>query len=258
MSARKHHKQQLLTVIPKAEEHRVRPCDSSGYAMFSTGEEGDIHVTAHRMLDAGRNELGQKLLGAWLDGHSGIGSEWTHLQWHMAVFDLSLGNWNAALARFQKQILPAVITSFEALTDAPALLWRLSLASGTSVALPWKPVRLRALASMKQPRSAFVEIHNLLALAGARDFGNLERWLQERRFPACSRTETIVFRIATALRSFTTGRYEVAATTFESVMPHLAEIGGSRAQNNLFRQLRESDYRRASTNDSLTHEQKVA
>ena len=111
---------------------------------------------------------------------------------------------------------------------------------------------------MKQPRSAFVEIHNLLALAGARDFDNLERWLQERRFSACSRTETIVFRIATALRSLIAGRYEVATTIFESVLPHLAEIGGSHAQNDLFRQLRESAYRQASRNDSLTHEQKVA
>jgi hypothetical protein len=258
MSARKHHQQRLLTVIPKADEHCDQPCDSSGYAMFSTGEEGDIHVIAHQMLDTGRNELGQQLLGAWLDGHSGIGSEWTHLQWHMAVFNLSLGNWNAALARFQKQILPVVVTSFDALTDAPALLWRLSLAAGAPVVLPWKPVRLRALASMKQPRSAFVEIHNLLALAGARDFDNLERWLQKRRFSACSRTETIVFRIAIALRSFIAGSYEVAVTTFESVMPYLSEIGGSRAQNDLFRQLRESAYRRASTSESLTHEQKVA
>ena len=258
MLARKHHKQPLLTVIPEAGKHRDQPCDSSGYAMFSTGEKGDIHVIAHQMLDSGRNKLGQQLLGAWLDDHSDIGSEWTHLQWHMAVFDLSLGKWHAALARFQKQILPVVVTSFDALTDAPALLWRLSLAVDAPVALPWKPVHLRALASMKQPRSAFVEIHNLLALAGARDFDSLERWLQERRFSASSRTETIVFRIATALRSFIAGSYEVAATTIESVMPHLAEIGGSRAQNDLFRQLRESAYRRASTNNSLKHEQKVA
>ena len=258
MSPRKHHQQRLLTVIPNADEHRDQPCDSSGYAMFSTGEQGAIHVMAHRMLDAGRNELGQHLLGTWLDGHSGTGSEWTHLQWHMAVFDLSLGRWNAALARFQKQILPVVITSFDALTDAPALLWRLSLATDTPVLLPWKPVRLRALASMKQPRSAFVEIHNLLALAGARDFDNLERWLQERRFSASSRTETIVFRIATALRSFIAGRYEAATTTFESVMPYLMEIGGSRAQNDLFKQIQESAYRRAGANDSLTHDLKVA
>lgn len=258
MSARQHHQQRLLTVIPTADEHRDQPCDSTGYAMFSTGEEGNIHVIAHRMLDAGRNELGRQLLGTWLDGHSGIGSEWTHLHWHMAVFDLSLGNWNAALSRFQKQILPVVVTSFDALTDAPALLWRLSLVAGAPVVLPWKPVRLKALASMKQPRSAFVEIHNLLALAGARDFGNLERWLQKRRFPACSSTETIVFRIATALRSFIAGRYELAATTFESVMPYLSETGGSRAQNDLFRQLRESAYRRVSTSESLAHELKAA
>jgi len=258
MSAHEHHQQRFLTVIPKADEHRDRPADSSGYAMFSTGEQGNIHVTAHRMLDAGENELGHQLLGAWLDGHTGSGSEWTHLQWHMAVFDLSLGNWNAALARFQGQILPVVANSFEALTDAPALLCRLSLAASTPAALPWKPVHLRALASMKKPRSPFVEIHNLLALAGARDFGNLDRWLQKRQVSACSETEKIVFRIAIALRSFIAGSYEAAATTFESVIPYLSEIGGSRAQNDLFRQLRDSARRQSVTSESLTHELKVA
>ena len=258
MSVRKHHQIRHLTLIPAAEKPRDQICDGSGYAMFSTGEDGDIHVAAHRMLDAGNNELGQKLLGDWLDSHSGSGSKWAHLQWHMAVFDLSLGHWNAALARFRTHILPVVASSIDALTDAPALLWRLSLAADAPVVLPWEPVRLRALASMKTPRSDFVEIHNLLALAGAQDFVNLERWLQRRRFSASSRSEAIVFRIATALRALINGSYETAATTFESVMPYVGEIGGSRAQNDLFRQLRESAQRLANTSESLAHELKVA
>jgi hypothetical protein len=258
MSVRKHHQQGHLTVVPTADKHRDQICDSSGYAMFSTGEDGDIHVVAHRMLDAGSNELGRQLLGAWLDSHTGSGSDWAHLQWHMAIFDLSLGNWNAALARFQNQILPVVTSSFDALTDAPALLWRLSLAAGAPVVLPWQPVRLRALASMKTPRSAFVEIHNLLALAGARDIGNLQQWLQQRRLSTYSRSEAVVFRIAIALQSFVAGSYEIAATTFESIVPYVAEIGGSRAQNDLFGQLQKSAHRLAHASDSLTLEQKVA
>ena len=251
---RNHFQSKIATVKEQPEEIR----DSSGYAMFSRGEDGDIHVVAHRMLDTGRNELGQQLLGAWLDGRSGSGSEWAHLQWHMAVFDLSLGHWNAALARFRKHILPVASNSFDALTDAPALLWRLSLAASAPVVLPWAPVRSRALAAMKTRRPAFTEIHNLLALAGARDLGNLERWLQKRRLSGCSRIDAIVVRVATALRSYVAGEYAIAATMLESVTPYVAKSGGSRAQNELFNQLQESAHRLASESDLLAPQLKVA
>ena len=60
--------------------------DLSGFGVFSHGHAGEAHVLAHRMLDEERYELGHRLLGAWLDQHDGAGSDWTHLQWHMAVF----------------------------------------------------------------------------------------------------------------------------------------------------------------------------
>ncbi len=258
MSVHKHHQQSHLTVIPAAQKRSEKICDSSGYAMFSTGEDGDIHVVAHRMLDAGNNERGRQLLGAWLASRSGSGSNWAHLQWHMAVFELSSGNWYAAFARFRQHILPVVTHSFDALTDAPALLWRLSLAANAPVALPWEPVRWRALATMKTPRSAFVEVHNLLALAGAHDSESLEGWIQEHRLSTSSRPEATVFRIATALHAFIGRNYKEAALAFESVLPYVSHIGGSRAQNELFAQLQQSAYRLANANTPLTRELKVA
>ena len=258
MSVRQQRQNHLLKVIPVSENHGERSCDSSGYQLFSDGDAGNIHVIAHRMLDIDRNERGRQLLGDWLDGHTGSGSEWLHLQWHMAVFDLSSGHWNAALARFRQEILPAVTNSYDALTDAPALLWRLFLASDTPVALPWEPVRLRALAAMQRPRSAFVEIHNVLALAGSGDLDNLTRWLQQRRPSLRSRADVLVTRIATALQSYVAGDHKSAAVGFETVIPFVAEIGGSRAQNQLFRQLQASAWHNANGGDSLSPQLKAA
>jgi len=233
--------------------HTQPVCDSSGYAVFSEGEDGAMHVMAHRMLDSGQIALGHRRLGEWLACRSGRGSKWIHLQWHMAIFEVSLGHWQSAIARFRQYILPAVITSFDALTDAPAFLWRLSLEAGRYLPLPWEPVRVRALSSMQRQCPAHVNVHNLLALAGARDVDNLDKWLEQKAQKTVTRAEALVVRIANGLKSYVEGSYDNAATELATVIPHVANVGGSRAQNELFTKLHEAAARKAST-DSGYHE----
>ncbi len=135
------------------------------------------------MLDEGRHELGHRLLGTWLGGRDGRGSDWTHIQWHMAIFEIAVGKWEAALARFETHILPAATHTYDALTDAPAMLWRLQLAAPRPVRLAWEPVHATALHRLARPSSPYVELHCLLALAGAGDVDGLDRWLHGRRQP---------------------------------------------------------------------------
>jgi len=213
--------------------------DISGYTVFSEGTAGAAHVMAHRMLDESRIEFGHQLLGEWLEGRTGSGSDWIHLQFHMAVFELELGNWDAAYTRFMEEILPAAATTEEALTDAPALLWRLALTAPEPVELPWQALRRTALARMQRPSDPFVELHNLLALAGACDLASIEQWLQRRPDGVPSRPEHLVERMAVALHAYTTRAYQHAATVLQSVVPQLSQIGGSRAQNQLFQRLEE-------------------
>jgi len=220
--------------------------DISGYTVFSAGEAGAVHVMAHRMLDENRIELGHQLLNEWLEGRTGSGSEWIHLQFHLAVFDLALGDWGAAHTRFMDEILPAAATTEEALTDAPALLWRLALTAPGPVELPWQALRRTALARMQRSSDPFVELHNLLALAGAGDIASIEQWLQSRPAGVPSRTERLVERMAVALQAYATRAYQHAATVLQSVVPQLRQVGGSRAQNLLFRQLEESSWHQVS------------
>lgn len=231
-----------LPASPRADRHH----DASGFALFSTGAAGNAHVIAHRMLEQGRNDLGHKLLGAWLDAHNGTGSDWIHLHWHMAVFDLALGQWEAALSRLHKHILPAAATTEDALTDAPALLWRLTLASPAPVALPWEPVRATALARMRRPSTPYVELHNLLALAGARDVESLDQWLRSTKPAARSRSRALLGRMAIALRAYVTHDYGRAARVLATVVPSIGEIGGSREQNQLFKDLEAASRAQAS------------
>ena len=129
--------------------------DVSGYTVFSHGDEGAAHVAAHRLLDDGQIALGHAQLGTWLDGRTGSGSDWTHLQFHMAIFELGVGDWDAAYDRFLTEILPVAATTEDALTDAPGLLWRLAIEAPAEVELPWQPLRRTALESMRELREPF-------------------------------------------------------------------------------------------------------
>ena len=222
-----------------------RARDISGYALFSAGDVGAAHVMAHRLLDAGQFSLGHKYLGEWLRTHQGSGSQWIHLHFHMAVFELAVGDWQAAFHRFHTNILPVAATTEDALTDAPAVLWRLSLTAPVDVEFPWQPLRARALACLQQPSDPFVELHNLLALAGAGDLDSLDHWLESHRFSGGSRSKYILKDMAVALRAFAAEDYALAASAFEILVPQVLELGGSRAQCQLFELIRQESLRRA-------------
>jgi hypothetical protein len=207
--------------------------DISGSPLFCEGASGLAHVEAHRLLDAGRPEEGHRVLGAWLAAHEGAGSDWVHLQWHMAVFEIATGRSTAAFDRFARHILPTV-SSGEAYTDAPSLLWRLSLTSPGRAQIPWEPVRDAAIEGLHRLSSPYVELHHLLALAGAGDASSINRWRSTRARGVSSLSDHILTRMAEGLGAFATQDYSRAAVTLAAMAPQVSRLGGSRAQNQLF------------------------
>lgn len=220
--------------------------EAGGMAIFADGDIGAAHATAHRMLDAGRIEEGHRLLGRWLAGRRGEGSEWIHIQFHMAVFELELGRIAAAADRFVKHLLPAARYSDLALTDAPALAWRLWLALGEPADFPWEPIRARAEGRLERRDPPYVDLHHALAFAGADDRRSLDRWLSSRRRRACTEIDHLGLRVAQALAAWTGGDHAAAARELGELEPRIAEIGGSRAQNALFGQIARASRRHAS------------
>jgi len=238
------HSAHTPTILPITHARPVQ--DISGYTVFSEGDLGAAHVIAHRMLDENRIELGHQHLGEFLQSHSGSGSDWVHLQFHMAVFELALDDWDGAHKRFMSEILPTATVTDEALTDAPALLWRLALAAPKQIELPWEALRNTALHRMQRPSEPFVELHNLLALTGAGDLTSIDHWLERRPSYLLPRRERLVEQMAVALRAFAAGSYKQAAIELQRVVPQLSQVGGSRAQNQLFLQLHERCWNKVS------------
>ncbi len=208
--------------------------DRGGRAVFARGRFGAAHVLAHRLADAGEAMAGRYLLGRWLDGRSGSGSDWVHLHFHLASFELATGDWDAAYERFIRHILLAAATTEDALTDAPALLWRLQLSAPKDVELPWQVLRRTALKRMQRPCDPFVQLHNLLALAGAGDLARIDRWLNAQ--PVCDDIgeECLLRRAVMALRAYAGRTYRQAAEALHRLLPLLPRLGGSAEQNRLF------------------------
>jgi hypothetical protein len=212
---------------------RIVGRDVSGSPLFCDGASGLAHVVAHGLLDAGRPVEGHRALGAWLATHEGGGSDWTHLQWHMAVFEIATGRWTSAFNRFARHILPAVATG-DAYTDGPSLLWRLSLTSPGRVEIPWEPARKAAIEGLRRPSSPYVELHHLLALAGAEDASSINRWRNTRVHDGSSLTDHVLTRMAGGLGAFAAQDYSRAAVKLTATAPQVSRLGGSRAQNQLF------------------------
>ena len=219
--------------------------DVSGFRIFSAGGPGEAHTMAHHMVDTAQYERGHRLLGSWLDGHAGSGSQWVHLQFHMAIFELATGHWDAAHRRYLEHVLPTAKSSENALTDAPALLWRLALSAPQGTELDWEPVRQTALKRMRRPCDSFTELHNLLALAGAGDLGSLDKYMKTRT--ADSFDMRLVVKLADALLAYVKGHYYRAADLLCRLLPRIPEIGGSRAQTQLFEQMAAASLRKATS-----------
>jgi len=234
-------------------DDEARATDISGYAVFSDGDEGTAHVMAHRMLDQDQSAAGHDWLGAWLNGRTGSGSNWSHLQFHMAIFELGVGDWDSAYTRFHSEILPIAATTEDALTDGPGLLWRLAITAPNAVDLPWEPLRQTALCSMRRLRTPFVELHHLLTFAGAGDLNGIDAWLDMHSREIQSLREQLVVQAGHALRAYVTGAYAKAAREFERLVPQLPTVGGSDAQNGLFKDLTAHCWDRARTRGAATH-----
>lgn len=214
--------------------------DRSGYAIFSDGPLGRAHALAHAAVDRGDLQGGYLELQRWLTANGGEGPRWVHIQWHMMVFELAVGQRQRALARFLRAIHPACGPHGSAPVDGPSALWRLKLAMPDEP-LPWKKVRDGAVWGLLRRGDPYQILHDLLALAGAGDRNVLEVWLWSRQ----ARNHTTLLGFGRACLAIVEEDWGTAASELGAVMPRIRELGGSAAQNELFSAIYEDCCRRA-------------
>jgi Tfp pilus assembly protein PilF len=200
------------------------------------------HSVAHVYFERGDAAAGADFLGNWLAGFDCPASSYVHLSWHLALFELALGQYHRAIERYEQDIRPYVVAkSMATLADSASFLWRVQIYSGTPsshpAAPPWEDVRALATPMAEKPGFAFVVAHAALALAASDDRDGLAMMmaqLQRTAEQGDAFTRDMVVPLVQGIAAFAQGAYATSAQYLEPVCSQLVRIGGSHAQREVF------------------------
>lgn len=200
------------------------------------------HSVAHVYFERGDAAAGADFLRNWLNGFDSPASSYVHLSWHLAVFELALGQYQRAIERYEQDIRPYVAAkSMATLPDSASFLWRVQMYSGDPpsqpLTSPWEEVRTLAIPMAEKPGFAFQVAHAALALAASHDQDALTMMMDQLQSTAKQGdafTRDMVVPLVQGIMNFAQGEYAKSARLLEPVGPQLVRIGGSHAQREVF------------------------
>jgi tetratricopeptide (TPR) repeat protein len=197
------------------------------------------HTFAHVCFETGDGGSGATFLDRWLPDYQPEGQLYTHLSWHLALFELGAGNTSRVLDLYCRAIRPSVTRSqpLGAVADAASLLWRLGLRDEVTAALPWDEVRDFAARSFPRTGITFADAHCALAYAATHDQELITRLidgLRERAAAGRLPAGAWVIDLVTGVAAYANGDYEGAVRAIEPIADEVVRLGGSHAQREVF------------------------
>jgi len=207
------------------------------------GDLWAIHAVAHVLEMQCRHEDGIYFLdqpfGTWEDRNPFK----DHVWWHTALFALELGDYDRALDIYDREIEAGDSGFYLDVQNAASMLMRLKL-SGVDVGNRWEPLAELAMQRKEDHVMPFTDAHFLMALAGAGKNDDAENYRQSiasfaesSTSDAAKVTSEIGAPLADALCAYGADRYGEAADTMYAMRHQLAPLGGSHAQQDIFRQI---------------------
>ena len=199
-----------------------------------------VHAVTHVMEMQGR--IGEGI--EWLQSRE---SDWApdnmfapHNWWHLALFNIDLGNFDAALNLFDQKLMGPQSDMILVLVDATALLWRLRL-EGVDVGDRFERVADIWKAKLEDEAGyyAFNDVHAMMSFAATGRTGEIARLRRAMRNAAkgeqsnAAMTREVGLPLADGLLSFSNKRYAEAMRTIEPVRDIAGRFGGSHAQRDL-------------------------
>jgi tetratricopeptide (TPR) repeat protein len=160
-----------------------------------------------------------------------------HLVWHLTLMHLARGDYRRAVRMSRAAFERAPSDIAGDLHDSIALLWRQDLL-GLPVGDRWRPFAAIAAGRLNRQGLLFHAAHLAMALAGAGDWATAERQLGMLRERApkdpTGLVAAVLIPLVEGLHAFARGEHPSAVARIEPLAPRLVELGGSRAQRDVF------------------------
>ena len=196
------------------------------------------HVMAHVHYEAGEKEAGLRFLQEWLPDYGREGLLHCHLNWHVALWQMELGDHEGAMRTYLKSVHPGGSWGppINVISDGASFLWRSELAGRPRDAKLWQEVSTYGSRNFPAAGLAFADVHRALAYAATGDelaLDTLLGQLREREKAGKLLAGPIVPALAQAFGTFAKKDYAKALALVEHYLAEHERIGGSRAQRKL-------------------------
>lgn len=196
-----------------------------------------VHALAHALYESASFDEGIRRLPAAIHPCRGLNWFRNHLYWHFALLHLARGDVDraSAIARAAFERRPSSIAGD--LHDSISFLWRLEL-MGRPVDGRWGPFVAIGRERIGRMGLAFHAAHVAMALAGGGDWATAEKHLGMIRERA-PRDRTgvmgeVLAPLVEGLHAFAARDYRRVVERIEPLRPRIVELGGSRAQRDVF------------------------
>jgi tetratricopeptide (TPR) repeat protein len=201
------------------------------------------HAVAHVAEMEGRLRDGLSWIGSTSPDWRGCNSFARHLRWHEGLYHLDLERHDRVLELYDREVANPPSDEYLDMANAASLLWRLEQA-GVDVGNRWRALANDAGRHVNDHALVFVDLHYLMALAGANETDAAEQFIDScDRFAATGTgSEAVVMGeigvpLARAVWAHRRGRYADAVAALAPVRRDIRRIGGSHAQRDVFEQL---------------------
>jgi tetratricopeptide (TPR) repeat protein len=201
------------------------------------------HALAHVMLTRGRIEEGAQFLEGVQDTWVGLNSFMiTHIWWHLALFYLSQGRFEAVLDIYDRHCWGVAKNYSQDQVGAVSLLARMELA-GIDVGQRWQDLGQHLATRARDTVLPFLTMQYLygLARAGRIEAEELLDSVRQRASKAAPFVHEVWRDVASpaceGLYAHARGDFDAAWRHLGAAMPRMMEAGGSHAQRDLFEQL---------------------
>ena len=197
-----------------------------------------IHALAHALYELAAFDEGATRLPPAIHPCQRLNWFRNHLVWHLTLMHLARGDYARAVRMSRAAFERAPSTIAGELHDSISLLWRQDL-----MGLPVGPVRWAPLAAIARERLdrqglLFHAAHLAMALAGAGDWVTAETQLGmlRHRVPKdpTGLVGGVLIPLVEGLQAFARAEYRTVVDRMEPLGPRIVELGGSRAQRDVF------------------------